>query len=537
MKNILITLLLLSGLCVKAQTFPIGPTPSNGNSRTLQGENCLSIAAYAKARVDSVYYNKTASDVRYVQWGDTIGGVGNGKIMSTYSATQSIASITSSMGNYVLKTDSTLQTGYVTPTTLAGIINVINADVNDLDNRLVNDSSNIRTLLNGKQPIGSYLVGADTSSFRAKSSTLYQAFGNYLTATDTTSFRVKSNTLYQASGSYQPAGTYIIPSDTTGFRAKSSTLYQGVGSYLIPSDTTGFRAKSNVLYQGTGNYLVPGDTSSFRAKSTGTYTPLTRTLTINGTGLDLSSNRTWTLAKADVGLSNADNTSDANKPISAATQTALNLKFTTPSGTTLQYVRGDGTLGTTPIVPTLTTTGSGAATLIANVLNIPTPSASGTVTSVGVTSSDFSVSGSPVITSGNITVNLNTSGVSAGSYNNVTVTTKGIVTAGSSLAIAQPVISNSFTSGTAFQPRSGGSCFISVQSTLGGLVGVTGTVTVGQSTASSGTYSTVSTTRLLISIVAVTSDMDSGSIPVPAGGWVKITLTGAVTATYTRWDT
>lgn len=33
-----------------------------------------------------------------------------------------------------------------------------------------------------------------------------------------------------------------------------------------------------------------------------------------------------TLVKADVGLANVDNTSDVNKPISTATQTALNLK-------------------------------------------------------------------------------------------------------------------------------------------------------------------------------------------------------------------
>lgn len=32
------------------------------------------------------------------------------------------------------------------------------------------------------------------------------------------------------------------------------------------------------------------------------------------------------VTKADVGLSNVDNTSDANKPISTATQTALNAK-------------------------------------------------------------------------------------------------------------------------------------------------------------------------------------------------------------------
>lgn len=56
------------------------------------------------------------------------------------------------------------------------------------------------------------------------------------------------------------------------------------------------------------------------------------------------------LVKADVGLGNVDNTSDANKPISTATQTALNAKFDTPTGTTAEYVRGDGTLATLPTV-------------------------------------------------------------------------------------------------------------------------------------------------------------------------------------------
>ena len=36
-----------------------------------------------------------------------------------------------------------------------------------------------------------------------------------------------------------------------------------------------------------------------------------------------------TLAKSDVGLTNVDNTSDANKPVSTATQTALNAKVNT----------------------------------------------------------------------------------------------------------------------------------------------------------------------------------------------------------------
>lgn len=47
-----------------------------------------------------------------------------------------------------------------------------------------------------------------------------------------------------------------------------------------------------------------------------------------------------TLDQADVGLGNVDNTSDANKPISTATQTALNAKFTTPTPLTSKVVFG-----------------------------------------------------------------------------------------------------------------------------------------------------------------------------------------------------
>jgi len=50
------------------------------------------------------------------------------------------------------------------------------------------------------------------------------------------------------------------------------------------------------------------------------------------------------LTKSDVGLANVDNTSDANKPVSTATQTALDGKENTiTAGTTAQYYRGDKT--------------------------------------------------------------------------------------------------------------------------------------------------------------------------------------------------
>lgn len=56
------------------------------------------------------------------------------------------------------------------------------------------------------------------------------------------------------------------------------------------------------------------------------YVPTTRTVA----GKALSAN--VTLVKGDVGLGSVDNTSDASKPISTATQTALNGKATTAQG-------------------------------------------------------------------------------------------------------------------------------------------------------------------------------------------------------------
>jgi len=60
--------------------------------------------------------------------------------------------------------------------------------------------------------------------------------------------------------------------------------------------------------------------------------------------------KSWqTLNKSAVGLGNVDNTSDADKPISTATQTALDGKFDDPTGDTTQYIAGDGSLITFPV--------------------------------------------------------------------------------------------------------------------------------------------------------------------------------------------
>ena len=56
------------------------------------------------------------------------------------------------------------------------------------------------------------------------------------------------------------------------------------------------------------------------------------------------------LDQNDIGLGNVDDTSDLDKPISTATQTALNGKFNNPTGTTAQYIDGTGALQTFPTI-------------------------------------------------------------------------------------------------------------------------------------------------------------------------------------------
>jgi hypothetical protein len=58
------------------------------------------------------------------------------------------------------------------------------------------------------------------------------------------------------------------------------------------------------------------------------YTPVPNTRTVNSHALSSD----VTVSKSDVGLGNADNTSDANKPVSTAQQTALDLKANIAGG-------------------------------------------------------------------------------------------------------------------------------------------------------------------------------------------------------------
>jgi hypothetical protein len=104
--------------------------------------------------------------------------------------------------------------------------------------------------------------------------------------------------------------------------ASATSTYQPIGSYLTEAVAdTKYYSITNPSGFITSSALTPYLLSS---TASSTYEPI---ITPGTTSQWRRGDNTWQLIdKSTVGLSNVDNTSDASKPISTATQTALNLK-------------------------------------------------------------------------------------------------------------------------------------------------------------------------------------------------------------------
>lgn len=164
----------------------------------------------------------------------------------------------------------------------------------------------------------------------------------------------------------------------------------------------------------------------------------------------------------------------------------------------------------------------------------------GTVTSIGITSTDFTISGGPVTSSGNITANLATSGVAAGTYEFLTVNTKGIVTGGYNSSSSTL---SSRTFGTAYQASNTSRIFdldFTIRIAIGATLISASDGQVVLETSVNGTTGWTEYTRSQNSNGAILGALNSQTVQIvalnlPAGTYYRLQPTansGTVTNTY-----
>jgi len=145
-----------------------------------------------------------------------------------------------------------------------------------------------------------------------------------------------------AAGSTQAAARTAIGAGTgssnLALGATSSTAAAGNHTHTISGITATGTPSATTYLRGDGSWATPAG-----GGGTVTAANITDATTIGRTVLTSAD---ATAVRTAVGLGNVNNTSDANKPISSATQTALDAKQATlVSGTTIKTVNGTSILG------------------------------------------------------------------------------------------------------------------------------------------------------------------------------------------------
>ena len=155
---------------------------------------------------------------------------------------------------------------------------------------------------------------------------------------------------------------YIQRIDYTGLVSKPTTLAgYGITNGVVNTTTVNGKALNANISVTASDVGLDNVTNESKATM---FTSPTFTGTVSG------------VTKAMVGLGNADNTSDANKPVSTSTQAAINLKQDAlVSGTNIKTVNGNTLLGSGDVV-----VGGGATSSTSGVAATATASGTQTIT-------------------------------------------------------------------------------------------------------------------------------------------------------------
>lgn len=388
--------------------------------------------------------------------------------------------------------------------------------------------------------------------------------------TDLTIDWSKVNTPPTSLSGYGITDAYPLTGNPSGFITTSNIYSAGFGLTKTGSDPTATlsvntndmmtvnRAADSIASINAQMGAISTAVSGKAAKTT--------TLTINGVPHDISANQSWT-----VGTLVSNDTNSLNGAVLANSVAIVGLtttvagKFNTPSGTTVQYIDGTGGLQTSKTTLsqftnnlgygteafrdstkisaatqgalnvkqgtiTLTTAGSsGAATLIGNILNVPTyANSGGTVTTVSVTPAN-GVSGSVSNATTTPAISLTLGAITPSSVNGVvfsgTSTPTLSVSGTSSISGTHSGTSSGTNTGdqtipTTLPPSGSAGGDVSGSYPNPSVVQVTGTTAGGNATAGKvGEY--ISSTVALASAVTLSTSTASNvtSISLTAGDW------------------
>jgi hypothetical protein len=154
-------------------------------------------------------------------------------------------------------------------------------------------------------------------------------------SSDTTAVHGITDTAELATKAYADGAVSTHSSDTTSIHGITDTAELATKTYADTavsthsSDTTSVHGIADTANLATKSY-ADGAVSTHEADTTSVHGIADTSILVTTTGVQTLTNKTITtpagLVKSDVGLGNVDNTTDANKPVSTATQTALDLK-------------------------------------------------------------------------------------------------------------------------------------------------------------------------------------------------------------------
>ena len=252
----------------------------------------------------------------------------------------------------------------------------LNGKSNTGHTHIIADVTGLQTALDGKEPV---VASGTTSQFYRGDKTFTSVtkanvgLSNVQDVDTTTTANIVDSTNKR----FVSDANLVVIGNTSGANSgdeTQSTIKTKLGfataivdGYLKSADFATFNAKEPAIAAGTTGQYYRGDktfqtldktavglanvdntSDANKPISTATQTALNAkkgTIAAGTVSQYYRGDKSWqTLDKAAVGLSNVDNTSDANKPISTATQTALNGKeATVAAGTVGQYYRGDKT--------------------------------------------------------------------------------------------------------------------------------------------------------------------------------------------------